>query len=107
MLREQRTDPLKRKLYIKLLVKVLETEEVYVDMSAITSSYLNSLFSVFLRYTHSFISIEIVIVLPFTTIISNCATLYLVIYVFYFIFAFSLFTSLSPRLLNLELCTYL
>ena len=29
---------------IKLLVKVLETEVLYVDMSA-TSSYLNSLFS--------------------------------------------------------------
>ena len=32
-----------RKLH-KLLLKVLETEEVYVDKSAITRSYLNSLF---------------------------------------------------------------
>ena len=32
-------------LIIKLLVKVLETEVLYVDMSAITGSYLNSLFS--------------------------------------------------------------
>ena len=32
-------------LIIKLLVKVLETEVVYVDMSAITTSYLNFLFS--------------------------------------------------------------
>ena len=37
-------DPFKRKLH-KLLLKVLDTEKVYVDMSAITSSYLNSVFS--------------------------------------------------------------
>ena len=43
-LREQRKDPFKRKLH-KLLIKVLETKKVYVDMSTITSSYLNSLFS--------------------------------------------------------------
>ena len=43
-LREQRKDPFKRKLH-KLLSKVLETKKVYVDMSAINSSYLNSLFS--------------------------------------------------------------
>ena len=43
-LREQRKDPFKRKLR-KLLIKVLKTKNVYVDMSAITSSYLNSLFS--------------------------------------------------------------
>ena len=39
---EQRKDPFKRKLH-KLLIKVLETKKVYVDMSTITSSYLNSL----------------------------------------------------------------
>ena len=39
---EQRKDPFKRKLP-KLLIKVLETKKVYVDMSTITSSYLNSL----------------------------------------------------------------
>ena len=33
------------RLIIKLLAKVLETEVVYVDMSTITSFYLNSLFS--------------------------------------------------------------
>ena len=43
-LREQRKDPFKRKLR-KLLIKVLKTKNVYVDMSTITSSYLNSLFS--------------------------------------------------------------
>ena len=43
-LREQRKDPFKRKLH-KLLIKILETKKVYVDMSTITSSYLNSLFS--------------------------------------------------------------
>ena len=43
-LREQRKDPFKRKLR-KLLIKVLETKNVYVDMSTIASSYLNSLFS--------------------------------------------------------------
>ena len=43
-LREQRKDPFKRKLH-KLLIEVLETKKVYVDMSTITSSYLNSLFS--------------------------------------------------------------
>ena len=43
-LREQRKDPLKRKLH-KLLIKALETKKVYVDTSTITSSYLNSLFS--------------------------------------------------------------
>ena len=43
-LREQRKDPFKRKLR-KLLIKVSETKKVYVDMSTITSSYLNSLFS--------------------------------------------------------------
>ena len=43
-LREQRKDPFKRKLH-KLLIKVLETKKVYVDMSTITSSYLNYLFS--------------------------------------------------------------
>ena len=43
MLHEQRKDPFQHKLH-KLLVKVLETEKVYVHMSAITSSYLNSLF---------------------------------------------------------------
>ena len=32
-------------LIIQLLVKVLESQVLYVDMSAITSSYLNSLFS--------------------------------------------------------------
>ena len=37
-------DPFKRKLH-KLLLKVLDTEKVYVDVSAITSSYLNSVFS--------------------------------------------------------------
>ena len=42
--REQRKDSFKRKLH-KLLIKVLETKKVYVDMSTITSSYLNSLFS--------------------------------------------------------------
>ena len=42
-LREQSKAPFKHKLYIKLLLKV-ETEEVYVDISAITRSYLNSLF---------------------------------------------------------------
>ena len=41
---EQRKDPFKRKLH-KLLIKVLETKKVYVDISTITSSYLNSLFS--------------------------------------------------------------
>ena len=40
----QRKDRFKRKLH-KLLIKVLETKKVYVDMSTITSSYLNSLFS--------------------------------------------------------------
>ena len=30
---------------VKLLIKVLETKKVYVDISTITSSYLNSLFS--------------------------------------------------------------
>ena len=40
-LREQRKDPFKRKLH-KLLIKILETKKVYVDMSTITSSYLNS-----------------------------------------------------------------
>ena len=39
---EQRKDLFKRKLH-KLLIKVLETKKVYVDMSTITSSYLNSL----------------------------------------------------------------
>ena len=43
-LREQRKVPFKRKLR-KLLIKVLKTKNVYVDMSTITSSYLNSLFS--------------------------------------------------------------
>ena len=43
-LREQRKDPFKRKLH-KLLIKILETKKVYVDMSTITSSYLNSLSS--------------------------------------------------------------
>ena len=43
-LREQRKDPFKRKLH-KLLIEVLETKKVYVDMSTITSSYLNSFFS--------------------------------------------------------------
>ena len=43
-LREQRKDPFKRKLR-KLLIKVLETKNVYVDMSTIASCYLNSLFS--------------------------------------------------------------
>ena len=42
-LREQRKDPFKHKLQ-KLLIKVLETKKVYVDISTITSSYLNSLF---------------------------------------------------------------
>ena len=42
-LREQRKDPFKRKLH-KLLIKILETKKVYVDISTITSSYLNSLF---------------------------------------------------------------
>ena len=46
-LREQRKDPFKRKLH-KLLIKVLETKKVYVDMSTITSSYLNSLVPTFL-----------------------------------------------------------
>ena len=41
---EQRKGPFKRKLH-KLLIKVLETKKVYVDMSTINSSYLNSLFS--------------------------------------------------------------
>ena len=36
--------PFQAKLH-KLLAKVLETEEVYVEMSAINSSYPNSLFS--------------------------------------------------------------
>ena len=44
-LREQRRDPIKRKLRHKLLIKVLATKKVNVDMSTITSSYLNSLFS--------------------------------------------------------------
>ena len=44
MLREQCKDPFKRKLH-KLLIKVLETKKVCVDISTITSSYLNSLFS--------------------------------------------------------------
>ena len=43
-LREQRKDPFKCKLR-KLLIKVLETMKVYVDMTTIASSYLNSLFS--------------------------------------------------------------
>ena len=43
-LREQRKDPFKRKLH-KLLIKGLETKKVYVDLSTITNSYLNSLFS--------------------------------------------------------------
>ena len=42
-LREQNKTPFKHKLH-KLLLKVLETEEVYVDISAITHSSLNSLF---------------------------------------------------------------
>ena len=42
-LREKSKAPLKRKLH-KLLLKALEAEEVYVDISAITRSYLNSLF---------------------------------------------------------------
>ena len=52
-LREQRKDPFKPKLH-KLLIKILETKKVYVDMSTITSSYLNSLFSlsVFLPYNY-------------------------------------------------------
>ena len=41
-LREQRRDPLKHKLRHKLLIKVLATKKVNVDMSTITSSYLNS-----------------------------------------------------------------
>ena len=49
-LREQRKDPFKCKLH-KLLIKVLETKKVYVDMSTITNSYLNSLF-VFLPYIY-------------------------------------------------------
>ena len=39
---EQRKDAFKRKLH-KLLIKVLETKKVFVDVSTITSSYLNSL----------------------------------------------------------------
>ena len=42
-LRKQRKAPFKCKLH-KLLLKVLETEEVYVDISAITRSQPNSLF---------------------------------------------------------------
>ena len=42
-LREQRKDPFKHKLQ-KLLIKVWKTKKVYVDISTITSSYLNSLF---------------------------------------------------------------
>ena len=71
-LREQRKDPFKRKLH-KLLIKVLETKKVYVDMSTITSSYLNSLFS----YK------------CFSFLITIGAT---IIYLFHFIFAFSLLT---------------
>ena len=44
-LREQREDPFNKRKLQKLLIKVSETKKVYVDMSTITSSYLNSLFS--------------------------------------------------------------
>ena len=36
---------LSRVNYINILIKVSETKKVYVDMSTITSSYLNCLFS--------------------------------------------------------------
>ena len=42
-LRKQRKAPFKCKLH-KLLLKFLKTEEVYIGISTITRSYLNSLF---------------------------------------------------------------
>ena len=42
---EQREDPFNKRKLHKLLIKVSETKKVYVDMSTINSSYLNSLFS--------------------------------------------------------------
>ena len=89
----------------------LETKELYVDMSAIASSYLNSSFSYFKKWSPSSIvlfSIVVVIVLPFTTIISNYATFYLFIHFVLFLLSLYLL-CLSRLLLNLliELCTYL
>ena len=53
-LHEQSKAPFKRKLH-KLLLQVLETEEVYVDVSTITRSYHNSLFGLsFLSFFYSF-----------------------------------------------------